>query len=270
MKKLSDLLINFARKLRRARRQARTASRWKPAVIHPDDIFIVSYPKSGNTWVRFLIANLLKQPGEEIDFYTSLKYIPGLVKNADAIGRLERPRLMKSHAPYLPDYPSVIYVLRDGRDVYVSYYFHLLQTLPEGTTFREFLGRERHTPSSWGDHVASWLFREQEGPQRTMVVRYEDLQHDCLVELSRIAEFIGLETTQAELRQAIAASSFENMRSLELEKGRPYKHEGPEVFMREGRSGGWRAFFGAEEKAIFKAREGRFLVRLGYEQDDNW
>ena len=42
--------------------------------IRPDDVFIVSYPKSGNTWVRFILANLLA-PGERITFRNIDNYV---------------------------------------------------------------------------------------------------------------------------------------------------------------------------------------------------
>ena len=38
-------------------------------VVFPDDTFIVSYPKSGNTWTRFLVANLA-YPNQKVDFTT--------------------------------------------------------------------------------------------------------------------------------------------------------------------------------------------------------
>jgi len=44
--------------------------------VFPDDTFLVSYPKSGNTWARFLIANLI-HPGEKIDFSNVNRIIPG-------------------------------------------------------------------------------------------------------------------------------------------------------------------------------------------------
>ena len=77
------------------------STNWLPSTVYPDDVFIVSYPKSGNTWVRFLIANLLKQQNEEIDFYTVNRYVPEVGRHEEIIAGLKRPRIMKSHAPYV-------------------------------------------------------------------------------------------------------------------------------------------------------------------------
>jgi len=247
----------------------RRTNKWLPSKLYPDDVFIVSYPRSGNTWVRFLIANLLKQGDEVIDFYTSNKYIPEVGRHDEIIQSLNRPRVMKSHAPYVRKYPRVIYVVRDGRDVYVSYYFYRLKHLPPGTTFKEFLKRRDHFPCLWGEHVSSWLFRKP-SRQQILVVRYEDLACNCFEQLRRMADFIGLEAQEDQLRRAVEAASFENMRRLEFERGRPYRNDSPDVFVRKGQPGNWKEFFGPEEKAIFKPREGHVLIKLGYETDDNW
>jgi tetratricopeptide (TPR) repeat protein len=98
--------------------EVKALSQWMPSTLYPDDIFITSYPKSGNTWLRFLLANLLKQQDEEIDFHTVHNYVPEVGKQEEIIKTLRRPRVMKSHAPYISEYPKVIYLIRDGRDVY--------------------------------------------------------------------------------------------------------------------------------------------------------
>jgi hypothetical protein len=85
-----------------------------------------------------------------------------------------------------------------------------------------------------------------------------------------MADFVGLEKDEDQLRSAVIASSFENMLRLELERGRPYRDEGPETFLRKGQPGNWTEFFGSEEKAVFQSREGNILIRLGYEADDDW
>jgi hypothetical protein len=230
-------------------------------------VFIVSYPKSGNTWLRFLLANLLNEQ-DEINFYTVHKYIPEVGKQKDIVKTLKRPRIMKSHAPYIKEYPKVIYLIRDGRDVYVSYYFHRLKQLAPGCSFEEFLKRQDHYPCTWGEHVSSWLF----GPPRSnlLLVKYEDLIRDSRQQLNRIANYLGIMRTEDQLKSASEKSSFDNMRRLELEQGRLYKDQGPKVFMRKGKSGDWNDFFGQDEKSIFKSREGHILIKLGYENNDKW
>jgi len=244
--------------------------KWVPDIVYPDDVFVVSYPKSGNTWARFLIANLLKPTDEEvIDFHVCQRYVPEVGKQDDIIQTLRRPRTMKSHAPFVAEYPRLIYLVRDGRDTYVSYYFHQLRQLPQGTTFGAFLKRRDHAPCLWGEHVVSWALRDSLAAEMA-VVKYEDLVRDSLGQLRRIADFLGLSVTEDRLQSAVQASSFQSMQRLERDRGRPFQDEGPEVFVRKGQPGNWKEFFGPEEKALFKDREGDVLIRLGYEVDDNW
>jgi len=241
---------------------------WLPNTIFPDDTFIVSYPKSGNTWVRFLLANILKKNDETIDFYTVNKYVPEVFNHADIIRNMTRPRLLKSHAPYIPTYPRVIYIVRDGRDVYTSYYFHRLHQLPQGIMFLEFLQRNDHYPCLWGEHVSSWLFRKNL-PSQLLVTRYENLKTNCLEELKRMVKFIGIKSTRNQLSLAIEDSSYLRMKQLEQERGRP-KSKGPKVFVRKGQIGDWKNYWESKEKKIFKSREGHVLLKLGYEVDNNW
>jgi tetratricopeptide (TPR) repeat protein len=244
------------------------SSIWLPKRIYPDDVFIVSYPKSGNTWLRFLLANLVKLPGEEIDFHTVHKYIPEVGEEEGDSVKLIRPRMMKSHACRMTEYPRVVYLIRDGRDVYVSYYFHRIKQLSPDTTFRKFIERQDHYPSTWGEHIKSWLFCGC--ISNLLIVRYEDLFSDILNQLKRIVGFIGIELTEKQLKIAIENSKFENMRRVELEKGRKFKNNGPDIFTRSGKPGDWKKYFGMGEKRIFKLREGPILIKLGYEINKSW
>ena len=90
--------------------------------VFPDDVFIVSYPRSGNTWTRFLIANLI-YPEEAITFANMEWKIPDVYKNTRRqLLRTPRPRILKSHEYFDPRYKKVIYIVRDPRDVALSYY----------------------------------------------------------------------------------------------------------------------------------------------------
>src|SRR5689334_7193419 len=92
--------------------------------VFPDDVFLVSYPRSGNTWTRFLLGNLLWQD-TPVTFSNIESRIPEIYFNPDRLMRqLRRPRLLKSHECFQPHYPRVIYIVRDPRDVATSFYHH--------------------------------------------------------------------------------------------------------------------------------------------------
>ncbi|MCS3678774.1 hypothetical protein GGP72_003052 [Salinibacter ruber] len=237
-----------------------------PEEIYPNDTFIVSYPKSGNTWVRFLLANAL-YPEAEVDFHSIHELIPEVGKEDMRRSGLPNPRLLKSHAPYQPDYPRVIYIVRDGRDVYTSYYHYRSPDLPEDTTFESFL-KGSHWPTRWCGHVRDWMNAAAESDD-ILVVRFEDLKEDSGRELRRMLSFIDQKSiSEAHIRPAVEASSFENMRRLEEERGRKYGDV--DQFMRKGEAGGWQKLFTDRARHTFKAKEGEQLVQLGYEEDPDW
>lgn len=241
-------------------------SPWMPKVSKNHDVFVTSYPKSGNTWVRFLLANAL-YPECEVDFHTIHGLIPEVGEEDQRRDSLPKPRLMKSHAPYQPDYSRVIYIVRDGRDVYSSYFHYRQPDLSEGTTFEEFLLEERW-PSRWAEHVRGWTKAAAENDD-ILVVRFENLKEDSARELRRMLSFVGKKSiSQTRIRQAVEASSFENMRRLEKERGRKYGDV--DQFMRKGEAGGWQRLFTDRARAIFKAKEGEQLVQLGYEENSDW
>ena len=68
-------------------KKAKALSQWLPNTLYPGDIFITSYPKSGNTWLHFLLTNLLQQQ-EEINFHTVYNYVPEIGKQEEIIGTL--------------------------------------------------------------------------------------------------------------------------------------------------------------------------------------
>src|SRR2546426_5032921 len=85
--------------------------------VRPDDTFIVSYPRSGNTWTRFLVANLL-HPETAATFAKIERLVPDAeAQSSRYLRKLPSPRAIKSHSYFNPRYPRVIYIVRDPRDV---------------------------------------------------------------------------------------------------------------------------------------------------------
>lgn len=239
-------------------------SRKKALKIFLDDIFLVSYPKSGNTWVRFLIANLLKKNDELIDFQSVIKFVPEIGTHMDVLANLDRPRIIKSHELYNDEYPNVIYIVRDPRDVYVSYYHYLKKKLPVGMTFTEFLRKDDLYPSRWHEHVSSWIDKPN-----LLLVKYEDLLLDTYGELSKILSFIHRDDfDEKQIKKAIAASNFEQMKKIESEKGRPFKTKEEAMratqFVRKGIIGDWINYFNKDDLKLVEREAKNVITRLGY------
>jgi hypothetical protein len=92
--------------------------------VFPDDVFIVSYPRSGNTWIRFLVGNLLDSD-DPITFANVESRVHEIYFFSDQqLRALARPRILKSHEYFDPRYRRTIDIVRDPRDVAVSLYYY--------------------------------------------------------------------------------------------------------------------------------------------------
>ncbi|HLI30949.1 MAG TPA: sulfotransferase domain-containing protein [Terriglobia bacterium] len=111
--------------------------------VYPDDVFLVSYPKSGNTWLRFLAGNLVN-PTCPVTFANIECRVPSIYLNPESkLRSLPRPRILKSHECFVPQYSRVIYVVRDPRDICLSYYHYLIKyrELPDKYPMEDFVPR---------------------------------------------------------------------------------------------------------------------------------
>jgi hypothetical protein len=242
--------------------------------IFNDDTFLTSYPRSGNTWTRFLVGNFL-HPNEPVTFLNIERLVPDMYKTADwVLRRHPRPRVLKSHESFDARYRRVIYIVRDPRDVAISnYHWEMkLRSVRDGCPMEEFVplwmsGNFWRRIGSWADHVNSWL-ATRKGQNGFIMMRYEDLQADPHRELVRLAEFMNVEPDPARIDLAIERSSASKMRKMEETQGKKwvatFHTRSDKPFVRKASSGGWRAVLPPQTVAYMEERWGGMLKQLGY------
>lgn len=211
--------------------------------IRKDDILLISYPKSGNTWLRFLFGNILYSDG--VDFTNINARIPDIYMSYKKdIDNLKSPRVIKSHEQFksLSKVPKIVYIYRDPRDVVISYFYWSKKFNNKYSDFNQFYddfisGKLKY--GSWKDHVEGWGDLANEFPNNVLIVKYEDLKSDTFTVFKNILNFVGMDFSNEAIKDAIAKSDFKEMQKLEnkQEKGSFFKDTNLDIkFVRSGKS----------------------------------
>lgn len=235
------------------------------AQTEPNDVFIVGYPKSGHTWFQNLGAGLLY--GVSVEAATDV-LIQELVPDLQGRGYYKRysPVMMfKTHDLPKPEYKRVIYLIRDGRDVLVSYLKYIQNhTGKEVDAIAAARTGEGLNNQRWQDHIEQWManpFKAQ-----MLIIKYEDLKKDAVKELRRTCDFMGIQRTDEQLAKIAQGSSFENMRRSEATFGRDNHKDWPKdkFFVRRGIVGSYKDELDPAALKVFEESARPMLEKLGY------
>jgi predicted nucleotidyltransferase len=184
--------------------------------IRENDVFLVSFPKSGNTWLRFLIGNYLYG---NVDFSNVDDLVPDIhICGRKHLQQMKGQRFIKSHFPFNPNYPKVIYIKRNIKDVLISYFFWYKKVDPlkfkKFDRFFDLFVENGVGPfGTWLDHVNNWIYKAKD--RQILVVNYEDLKENTFEEMERILNFCEVPIEKQKLISAIKRSDVKNMSNLE-------------------------------------------------------
>lgn len=229
------------------------------------DVFFSTYPRSGTTWTRFTMFEVLT--GESATFNS----VNGLLHGV-GMHQLARPvlpnngRLIGTHESYRKNYTRALYLVRDVRDVILSE-FAFVSALDRfhgdlDTFISAFFRGKINGFGAWPRHVSSWLDSPIAGTTNLLIIRYEDLRQDPEGQFKRMLDFAGLYREPEAIRRAIENNSVEKMREKEL--ANPQKASVRGRFIRSGQVQGWRNRLSPEQLRIIEANAGEVMVRLGY------
>lgn len=227
--------------LRRSSTLRAAIVRYRHRGLNPQDFFIASFPRSGNTWLRFLLAYLVA--GSGVDYERIDRLIPEVGGQTGALRLASGSRLIKTHEPYHREYRRAVYLIRDVRDVVISWY---RTTRPDRYDFsdfdafvKRFMAGDAAPYGKWTDHVLSWLQRPADA--EVFVMSYEQFQANTLDCLRRVVELVGIPCSDEHLAEALAHCSIGEMQRLQRVNARylrnAFDYRIPDT---SGTAGGWR------------------------------
>jgi len=232
--------------------------------LRANDVFFASYPRSGSTWLRFVLFESIA--GQASGFGNVNESIPDVKEHKTGLPLMPNGgRLIKTHEVYHPEYRKAVYLVRDPRDVALSEYAYQtalgLVNQPLDEYLKVFLTKGVNPFASWMAHVNSWLSSSLSEDQ-LLVVKFEDLRRDTANGVAEIVRFFGLTPNQEQIRQAVANNSVERMKAKEKESPQRASKKGQ--FIRSGSVGGWRNTLTEAQIAVVRDNAGPLLTRLGY------
>lgn len=205
---------------------------WNGFPFRDDDNVLATYGKSGTTWTRQIVAELIfdgagELPITEMSPRVDLRMPPAEVKLA-AIEAQTHRRFLKTHLPvdalvYAPE-AKYIYIGRDGHP------------------FRPF----------W-ENVRSWW--EIRRLPNLLPVHFADPRHDPEREIRRIAALLDIRPTN--WARILEHTSFDDMKRhapAVAPLGGSLWVGGAATFINKGTNGRWREVLTAEESAAYEAR----------------
>jgi len=230
-----------------------------------EKVWLVSFPRSGNTWMRFLLANLL-YPDEDVNYISIDRFIPDIHQRENWSG-VENPLIIKSHNIWRGEYSDskIVYMYRDPRDVALSYYYFSQGSWSMGFkgTFDEYLKKRfilEGQYGRWNDHVNFWFGMVNKFA--LLYVKYEDLWWYPYGEMKKIIDFLSIKIEHiADIQIAINKSDFDELEKIRARDGVHLKKKGL-----QGRPGGWRENLTREQHDLIWEEFGETMEKLGYKK----
>ncbi|KAM5253878.1 sulfotransferase 6B1-like [Hipposideros larvatus] len=227
-----------------------------------DDVFLVSYPKSGTHWIAKVIENI---PNADITLTSPIEL--GDISKLEELKTYCKRRIIPTHLNYsmLPmdikqKQCKIIYIIRNPKDTAVSlfHYYRDNPNLPGVETWAAFLElflRGNVVYGSWFDHVLSW--ESHKNDKNILFIFYEEMKKDSSKSIKKITSFLDINVSDNEINQIAWKSSFREMKNnAAKENCDPNKTicvltSNKNLVFRKGAVGDWINYFTSKQKRVF-------------------
>lgn len=213
--------------------------RWDLVNIRPDDVFVVTPPKCGTTWMQTIVALLFSgDPDVETELSVKMPWVDIRIREmSEVAARLDamtHRRSMKSHTPMdgLPLHGQAQYicVFRHPLDAHFSYRKHV-RNIPmswfdlwypqddtDGTTFRRFLDGGAEGFDADAMPLAHILRHYKAAMARAdmsnvTLFHYADMKRDLAGTFAKVAALLDISHSEDVMKHLVQAATFDNMKA---------------------------------------------------------
>lgn len=228
--------------------------------VDQSDVFINSYPRSGNTWLRLMMCDaILNSQDQELgSFPTHIS--PTITKHSirDLKKEHENKMLIKTHSfRDIPDRNKFIYIYRNPVDSLVSFY-RFTKKRPIEPNEAELVEFCINHFEGWEGHLAQAIERSKNG----IIFRYEDLvEKGAHQYLDAAMKFFGLSLDQKNIDFAVSNQTIENQRQRQTSR-KSESAAGNQWRLAHGKAGGNTKYLDDELTNRLQSKAKKILKRI--------
>ncbi len=229
----------------------------------PDDVFIVTYPKSGTFWLANIVQNIAKPKGSGNEHILGGTTPIFDFATPEQLAEYPSPRYMLTHFshtmfPLNQEYQlKYIYLARNPKDVAVSYFHFLsgLKGIEFEVTWDEFIELFMKGNVFYGsqfDHILEWWNHKND--YNMLFMTFEQLKADLKTHVKIIAEFIGFTLSDQEISKISEECTFKSMKAkpeTTLDQYGDLLFKEGTSHMRKGTVGDWKFHFTEQQLEAF-------------------
>ncbi|XP_060703510.1 amine sulfotransferase-like isoform X1 [Hemiscyllium ocellatum] len=246
--------------------------------IDPNIPVIITYPKSGTTWIQQVISLILCNDNDSKKEMNLYKRAPWM-EITRSKPEIKDYQMLTTHLNYqmVPKCLKnkkfkIIYVTRNPKDVIVSsYHFHKYGRFLEAPKdFQDFL--EKFVEGnvfygSWFEHIRDWHSHKDE--LNILFVAYEDMKNDLRSVVQKVASFLNKKLDEDTLESILNQCTFkymkENPRTNYKDLAEMFNTESGSFF-RKGITGDWKNHFLVSQNewfdSIYQEKMGDFPLKF--------